>query len=400
MRMSVVLVAMSGGLAACDRSPGDDLAEPRPLEVPASPGAAQPFAAATGDQLLLSWTEPAGSGHALRFARWDGTAWSEPGTVATGSDWFVNWADFPSVVEVGGGVMLAHWLQRSGPGTYSYDVMISRSTDDGVTWSAPERPHRDGTETEHGFVSLFPHGSGAGAVWLDGRHYAEVDGMPATSEMQLRFAAIDADGAIGEDVRLDARICDCCQTAVALTDRGPVVAYRDRSDDEVRDIAITRLVDGAWTAPQPVHADNWVINACPVNGPAADGAGDVAVVAWFTAANDTPRVRAAFSADGGATFNPPIEVDDGNPVGRVDVLLLDGDRALVVWLERVGEDAELRGRIVRRDGGSGTARRLAATSSGRSGGFPRMARRGGEVVLAWTEPGEPSRIRAAVLPLD
>jgi hypothetical protein len=391
---------MAGVLGACDRSSGDVLAEPSMLDVPASPGAAQPFAATSGDHLLLSWTEPAGDGHALRFARWDGSTWSEPATAASGADWFVNWADFPSVVDLGDGVMLAHWLQRSGPGRYSYDVMISRSTDNGRTWSAPQRPHRDGTETEHGFVSLFRHGDGAGAVWLDGRQYAEVDGVPATNEMQLRFAAMHADGTIAEDIRLDDRICDCCQTAVALTDRGPVVAYRDRTDDEVRDISVTRLVDGAWTAPQPLHADNWVINACPVNGPAAHGDGDVAVVAWFTAANDTPRVRVAFSGDGGETFGQPVTVDDGNPIGRVDVLLLDGDRALVVWLERVGEDAEVRGRIVRQDGGRGEARTLAATISGRSGGFPRMARRGDEVILSWTEPGEPSRIRAAVIPLD
>jgi hypothetical protein len=392
-----VLLALTG---ACGRSDDIALGEPASLEVPAEPGSAQPFVAPHGAGVLVSWTEQAGDDHALRFATWDGTAWSEPQTVARGADWFVNWADFPSVVALDEGVLLAHWLQRSGPGRYSYDVMLTRSTDGGRSWSPPGPPHRDGTETEHGFATLFRHGDGAGVVWLDGRRYEDRPGAAATNEMELRFAPVDAAGTVGEEAVLDERVCDCCQTAVALTSRGPVVAFRDRSADEVRDISITRLTDGAWSAPRRLHADNWVINACPVNGPAADADGDDVVIAWFTAADDTPRVRVAFSHDAGDTFRDPVVVDDGQPVGRVDVLLLSDDEALVVWLERVGEDAEFRGRRVRSDGTRGPARTLAATTAGRSGGFPRMTRRGGDVVLAWTEPGEPSHIRAAVIPLQ
>jgi hypothetical protein len=397
LRLLLVVAVIAAG--ACGGQAGADLPEPATLAVPAPPGSAQPFVAPFGDGVIVSWTETVAGGHALRYALWDGAAWSPTRTVAHGADWFVNWADFPSVVATDDSVLLAHWLQRSGPGRYSYDVKLTRSTDGGLTWSEAVSPHGDGTETEHGFVTLFSHADGAGAVWLDGRRYADTPDGPATNEMQLRFAPVDAAGAVGADAVLDGRICDCCQTAVALTSRGPVVAYRDRTEGEVRDIAITRLVDGTWTAPQRLHDDNWVINACPVNGPAADGRGDDVVVAWFTAAADSPGVRVAFSADAGATFGAPITVDDGNPIGRVDVLLLDDGGALVVWLERVGEDAEIRGRQIRADGTRGAARTLAATTAGRAGGFPRMARRGGDVVIAWTEPGEPSHIRAAVLPL-
>jgi hypothetical protein len=387
-------------LAACAGADNARLPDPALLDVPAPPGSAQPFVASHGDGVIVSWTEPTAEGHALRYATWDGTSWSPPATVAQGTDWFVNWADFPSVVALDDGVLLAHWLQRSGPGRYSYDVMLTRSTDGGVSWSAPVPPHRDGTQTEHGFVTLFQHGRGAGVVWLDGRRYEAGAHGDASNEMQLRFASIGPDGALGDELALDERICDCCQTAVGLTSRGPVVAYRDRTADEVRDISVVRYIDGVWATPQRLHADNWVINACPVNGPAADARGDDVVVAWFTAADDTPRVRVAFSGDAGASFGEPVVVDDGSPIGRVDVLLLDDGEALVVWLERVGEDAEIRGRLVLADGARGPARPLAATTAGRAGGFPRMARRGGDVVLAWTEPGEPSRIRAAVIPLQ
>jgi hypothetical protein len=397
-------------IAACEQ--GTDLSLPAPvaIEVPAGTGSAQPFAASRGNTVILSWTEAVTGGHTLRFAEFDGENWAEPRTVTEGANWFVNWADFPSVVALDDERYAAHWLQRSGPGRYAYDVVIATSGDGGATWSTPTRPHRDGTETEHGFVSLFPLGSGAAAVWLDGRTFAEAADAPAVKEMQLRFATLEhhrdaaeashASGltVAGAEELLDARICDCCQTAVALPSSGPVVFYRDRSPGEVRDISYTRMVGNQWSTPRPIHEDGWVINACPVNGPAADADGDHVVVAWFTGASDTPRVRVAFSTDGAATFGPPIPVDDGQPIGRVDVLFLRNGAALVVWIERVGEDAEIRGRVVDRDGARGESAALTTTTAGRSGGFPRMARMGDDVFLAWTEPGEASRIRAAVLP--
>ena len=373
--------------------------EPEPLSIPAAAGAAQPHLAASDRALYLSWTEPADSGHALRYAIWNGTEWSPAATVTAGRDWFVNWADFPSLVPVGGNGLVAHWLQRSGPGTYAYDVMMRRSGDGGVTWSEPFRPHTDGTATEHGFVSIFEFQEGAGAVWLDGRQYADIPGRPATKEMTVRFAALGSGGA-GADTELDARACDCCQTDAALTSRGPLVVYRDRSPEEIRDIAITRLVDGGWTQPRVVHPDNWKIEGCPVNGPQVAAQGENVAVAWFTAANDSPRVHLAFSGDAGATFGAPVRVDGGDPVGRVDVLLLDEDRALVVWLERTAEAAEVRGRLVTRAGVMSEPKVVAAVKASRAGGFPRMARLGDDVILAWNEPGDPGRIRAVRLPVD
>jgi hypothetical protein len=387
---------------ACGGETNLAIPDPQPLDVPAGAGAAQPFVASHGDGVIVSWTEPAGEGHALRFAEWD-DGWSEVRTVAAGADWFVNWADFPSVLAVNGGLWAAHWLQRSGPGRYSYDVMVTTSADGGRTWNPPAAPHGDATETEHGFASIFPHAGDAAVVWLDGRRFAETEAGPATNQMQLRFATLAAGAGAtntGLEVLLDDRICDCCQTAVAVTTQGPVVVFRDRLEGEIRDISVTRQVDGAWTQPVRIHDDGWVINACPVNGPAATADGDNVAVAWFTGASETPRVRAAFSRDAGATFSYPVTVDDGAPVGRVDIVMLRDGSALVVWMERVGEDAEVRGRVIAADGTPGDSRTLAATGAGRSAGFPRMSRRGDDVVLAWTEPGDPSRVRAALLPFS
>jgi len=213
--------------------------------------------------------------------------------------------------------------------------------------------------------------------------------------MTLRYAAIDADGKLSDEVQLDERVCECCQTSAALTSEGAIAVYRDRSQTEVRDIYFARQINGSWTAPQPVHADNWAINGCPVNGPSIAADGRRVAVAWFTGANDAPRVKIAFSRDAGATFGDPVQVDDGETVGRVDVLLLPDGSALVCWLSGNAERGAIKVRRVQSDGALGPVSVIAETDISRSSGFPRMARLGDEVHFAWTEFGKPSRVRTA-----
>ena len=366
---------------------------------PASEGSMAPslFATAEG-RVLMSWIDRLPEGrHALRFAAWEGRRWSEPRLVAEGAEWFVNWADFPSIVALRDGSLAAHWLVRSAAATYAYDVRIARSTDGGRSWSAPIVPHRDGTPTEHGFVSLFPAGDARlGAVWLDGRETLPGEaGAQAGAAMTLRYATVAGDGGIGDETVLDARVCDCCQTSAAVTSEGPLVVYRDRSSAELRDIARLRLRDGAWTKPQALGADGWEIRGCPVNGPAVAADGRRVAVAWFTAANDAPRVRVAFSTDAGASFGLPIAVDDGRPLGRVDTVLLEDGSAIVSWVESSPEGSSLRLRRIGPDGERGAAVVVVAAGEPLANGFPQMARAGGELVLAWTA----GRVRTAVLPV-
>jgi len=345
----------------------------------------------------MSWLEPLAPGHALRFSVLDGNQWSPARTIRSGNDFFVNWADFPSIEVLDRGRLAAHWLQRNGSGTYAYGVRISQSADAGKTWSVPVTPHRDSSQTEHGFVALWREKGQLGAVWLDGRKFTK-DGHDTANEMMLVSTTIDPRGRRGPEVRLDERTCDCCQNSAAMTANGPIVTYRDRSPDEIRDVYVTRRLGGKWTAGIPVHSDRWKIAACPVNGPAVAAAGQRVAVAWFTAANDSARVKLAFSDNAGAKFGAPIRVDGGNPAGRVHVALLrDGD-ALVTWIERTGGDtAAVRSRRVGRDGRLGSATTIAASSAARASGFPRMALTGSDVVFAWTAPGRPSGVRVARL---
>lgn len=365
---------------------------------PAGSGSRYPHLAATADGAVLSWLQPtATGGFALQHASWRAGAWGPVATVASGDGWFVNWADFPSVVPLSKRRWAAHWLEQRPGNVYAYDVRVALSDDAGATWSAPFTPHDDGTPTEHGFVSLFAGDGQAMAAWLDGRHTAGGHDHAAggSGAMTLRSAVLGADGvpaAGGQEV--DGRVCDCCQTDSALTDDGPVLVYRDRSPHEVRDIALVRLQAGTWSAPVHVNADGWKIDACPVNGPAVDARGQTVAVAWFTAP-DLPRIRLAFSGDAGRSFGPPIEVAHGNVIGRVDVVLLDHDRAVVSWLQSGAAGAELRAQPFSRSGTPGPGVLVAAASAQRSSGFPQMVRAGDGLLFAWTDSAASQQVRTA-----
>jgi hypothetical protein len=83
-----------------------------------------------------------------------------------------------------------------------------------------------------------------------------------------------------------------------------------------------------------VHADNWIINLCPDNGPAVDAIGNRLAVAWWTAADDRPHVSVAFSDDAGDTFGAPIRADMKAADGQVTIAAVDQGRSAVVgWLE-------------------------------------------------------------------
>jgi hypothetical protein len=305
----------------------------------------------------------------------------------------------PSVIRLADGSIYGHWLQKSGASTYAYDVRLARSNDDGKTFSPSFTPHHDGTQTEHGFASLFQMpGAGLGLVWLDGRAMKSGDhgGHGGSGDMSLRGAVYDRQGKQIAENPIDIRVCECCPTAAAVTADGPIVAYRDRSSEEIRDIYVSRLLDGKWTAPIAVHDDAWKIAACPVNGPALSADGKNVVLAWFSAKGDDGHAFVAFSTTSGASFGPPIRLDDASALGRVDVELLDDRSAIATWIEFADGRAQFNARRLDTSGRKSAAVPVAGLTAGRSSGYPRMARSGNELVFAWTETGDTPGVRTAV----
>jgi len=405
----VLLLVLWGCRATVPAHGGMTERGPVPVEPPAGPGAMAPNLVRVGeDSLLLTWLEPR-EGEAedwrLRSARLEAGAWSEPATLAEGKGLVANWADTPSVARGGDGTLVAHWAERSSSESpYAYDVILGRSTDGGKRWERLGPAHDDRTVSEHGFVSLVADGPEVRAFWLDGRETASASGHAGhhggRGAMTLRTAAV---GALAAGELLDARVCDCCGTSSAMTSEGPVLVYRDRSEDEVRDISLVRRTAGGWSQPVSVHADGWRVPGCPVNGPAVAARGRRVAVAWYTYAGEKPSVRLAFSEDAGASFQPPIEVDAPRggrvPLGRVDVALGEEGDALVSWLAAEREQATLLVRRVTAGGRLGAPVPLVETSAERQSGFPRMERLGDSLLFAWTETGRPTRVRVARLSL-
>ena len=341
--------------------------------------------------IYLSWIEDQNDNSTLKYARLNNGNWVSETQIASGDNWFVNWADFPSMIALESGYA-AHFLAYISEGKYSYGVNLA-SSKTGKDWNNPVMAHDDNTPTEHGFVTLLPMSrENYLAVWLDGRNYVDSEHKPATKEMSLRCGLFDLDGNKLEEHVIDSRVCDCCQTDGAISSRGPVIVYRDRGLMEVRDIFISRFENGEWKEPWIVHPDEWEIPGCPVNGPAVDASGSNISVAWFTAARGTRKVLVSFSGNDGDQFGEPVRIDLGNPLGRVDLIQFDNFTA-VTWMEENGETAFIYCRKIFRDGTLGEVIPINETDKSRSSGFPRMTRDKESLIFAWTVPGEVSTIQ-------
>ena len=396
-------------LLSCQKEPSESKISAEELSPPLSGDAMQPYLHAAGDDLIMTWTELNEEGNPrLVMSTFADGAWKERVELAKGEDWFVNWADFPALSK-NGGSMVSHFLKKSDSATFSYDINYLHSADGGESWSEPQKMHSDTVRAEHGFVSFAPEGSDSFlAVWLDGRNTSTGDEIQAPGSheghggegaMQLRSGHIDASGRITGEQLIDDRTCDCCQTSLVRTVAGTLVAYRDRSENEIRDIYLSMRQEGAWSTPKPVYTDNWKIAGCPVNGPKLASHDNTVCLVWFTAANDQPEVKIAFSDDGGLNFGLPFRMDEGLPMGRVDVHLLDGKTALLSWMESVGEQAQVRLALAERSSGKVASFGLGEVSGARSTGFPQLEVIGKQVFMAWNETGEDKR-RIKLVRLD
>jgi len=367
------------------------------IKSPAPPGSGQPNLTVAADgRVFLSWIEPdKPQGYVLRFSVRGAQGWSAPKTIARGGNWFVSDADVPSLAVLSDGTLAADWFVASvGPRSEAYDVNLVLSKDGGTTWSKPLMPHRDGKKRQHGFVSMVPTPDAKlAAIWLDGRN------MPSEEEgdMALMYTTIAANGTLGPETQIDNRACECCKTSMTATADGLVAVYRDRSDKEIRDISIVRYTNGRWSQPQALTNDGWEIDGCPINGPAVSANGRNVAVAWFTAPDDKSQVYVLMSADSGKTFGKKIRIDDGNPLGRVDVVSRSSGAAVVSWVERTSQGAQVRMREVAANGTAAAPMNVSGTAGLGSGVFPRMVRSGDDIVVAWTDASKPAQIRTVVV---
>ena len=373
------------------------------LNLDAESGA--PYLLKSNNNLYMSWTELKNDSVFLYEGKFENDQLVDKNLITKGIDWFVNWADFPSISHNKiNDNMMSFNLKKSSEATFSYDINYHFKKND--KWINKNKLHNDNTFTEHGFVSIQPFKDGFIASWLDGRntsHEKSSHNDHSSGPMSLRSAIVSENGEVIEEFEIDSKVCDCCQTSMTVANGTPIVVYRDRTDQEIRDISISRYIDGSWTNPQLINNDGWVINGCPVNGPNIDSYGDNVVVSWFSASNGIPKVNVKFSNDRGYSFSEKIYVNDLNniPLGRVDVEFIDNDEILISWLSSLDGKGLLLMRKINSKGNLGKITSFENISTQRSTGFPQIEKFKDNIYISWTDSeGETKNIRTFKVPVS
>ena len=347
---------------------------------------AQPNLVSSNGTLSLSWISSKEENKAtLHFSQFKKGKWIKPQTIAYGSDWFVNWADFPAHA-INEDLIITSYLKKSASGTYTYDVILNLQKLSGEKIKEDFLLNTDGVKAEHGFVSIIPNNNNKGffITWLDGRNTVEKKLDGHHKPMTIRFAEITNKGDVIKESELDEAACDCCQTSIAITNNGPIVVYRARSEKEVRDIYSVRNINGVWEDPSPVHNDGWIINGCPVNGPKVAVNSKNLAIAWFTVSNDNPLVNVSFSKTNGDSFGTPLKVNDHDAIGRVDVAFLNDEEVIVSYMEIDDIGTYLRIKKVSVNGKVSKPITISKIDGGRNTGVPQLEIINNEIFIVWT----------------
>ena len=358
-----------------------------PLANPSGPGSLQPnWSVAPDGAAVFSWIEPSQGGFALKYAVRHGASWSAAMTIASNRHFFHHPAEMPEVIALPGGHWFAHWVESPGGDSDAEYVYVSSSTD-GARWTTPLEAHHDHSPVQHGLASMIANPDGGASIfWLEA-----LKGEDAP--VSLKRTIVDATGKEVREEVINGDVCGCCPTAVTSTPKGLLLAFRAHTKEDIRDIAVTRLENGHWSAPKIVHADNWEINACPTNAAAVAAKGDHVAVSWFTGAQDMPREEMAFSNDSGSSFTKPVVLSTGHAFGYTSMALDDDGGAIVSWLEQDPAGARV---LVRRVSSAGVAGPVVEVVKGgkMALGYPKLFHHGSETFIAW---GNPKHVETASL---
>ena len=343
---------------------------------PAAQGSIQPnWAVAADGSILLSWVEPQKDDtYSMKFAMRKDGKWSPARTIVANRSFFRHPAEIPSMVGLADGTLVAEWIENGKDGESEF-VNVSTSKD-GVKWSAPQIAHKNRAEAQHGLASMIASGPNEVSIlWLQAL-------MGEDNPAALMRTVVGADGKEIREEQLDADVCTCCPTSVVKTNKGLLVAYRDHTTGDIRDIAVTRFENGKWTQTKNVYPDKWKIDACPTNAATAAAQGDRVAIGWYTGADDKPKVQLVFSTDGGATFTKPVSLSTGRAFGYVSTILDKDGGALVSWIEQGTSTAQVLVRSVSAAGVAGPVTKVAEGTR-QSLGYPRLLNTGSEIWIAW-----------------
>lgn len=205
----------------------------------------------------------------------------------------------------------AHGLPSDG------DLFAWRSTDNGKTWSKPQRVNDVAGAAREGLHALTADARGnLFAAWLDLRQ-----------EGTRLYGAWSKDSGVtwGANVRLyespDGTICQCCAPSATFTDDGALAVMWRNNVDGARDLYILRLAQGrsSFGAPEKLGKGAWMLNACPMDGGGLTHAAGRTITAWR-------RENQIFLAEPG---KPEASIGEGKDVA----IAASHDSVYAVWLD-------------------------------------------------------------------
>jgi hypothetical protein len=324
-----------------------------------------------------------------------GKRFGPPVTIATVGDGTIDsHGDArPKIVALNDGGLIASYTTRPEKQMIG-TIFTARSTDGGKSFSAPQAMLNEGGQRFEAFA-VSPKGR-IYAGWLDKTHAlkAKAEGREFAGS-GVAFATSDDGGASfkGKSILMD-HACECCKMSAAIDRDGlAVFAWRQVFDDGARDHYAARLsADAATLAGGRVSDDNWVINACPHQGPsiAIDRAG-VWHIAWFTKGKNRQGLFYAQSRDDGQSFSAPEKIGDDARAPAFAALLATKDRLYRVWKEFDGETTTVPMQMSRDGGRSWSAPRVMASAVD-AADSPQLVGDGRRAFLSWAAHKEGYRL--------
>jgi hypothetical protein len=220
------------------------------------------------DKLMLSWAKGSGDFSQLQIIQLSDNQWSSVNTVAEGEGWLTNPFDYAQVIPLSHKIYIAVWLELTSYRDLSYRFNTRISKDGGKSWIDTRWPQELEEYEQHGFATAALSGDEIKFYWIS----------TYRSNGRLLKSNLSLDGKWSVPEVVDNKVCSCCHLAI---NESFLLAYRDRSEVEIRDIAVIQDAHENINA-RIVHADDWEISGCPVNAPALSQKNDLIALSWFS----------------------------------------------------------------------------------------------------------------------
>jgi hypothetical protein len=323
LRIIGLLLSATLLLASCQKMAAtrEKTAAP-PIQISA-PGvdAAEPATAAAADGVFyVAWVNHDAKQADVMLARFNHNGEMQGAWVRVNSEAGAATAwrgDQPSLAVAPDGAVYVLWTARVSAGEkHGTGIYLSVSNDHGQSFPRQVKVNDDTGPTDHGMHSLAVAKDGRiYAAWLDERnvreprHSTKAEGHHMESNRDLYFAySSDGGRTFSPNRKVASEACPCCKTALAVATDGTLYAgWRQVLPGSFRHIAVASSTDGgtSFSSPVIVSDDRWVLQGCPVSGPALAVTGDVLRVVWYAAGEGAgPGVYFAESKDRGRSFSP------------------------------------------------------------------------------------------------